>query len=222
MEDIVFHKSSLLKKYQWLVLFVAAFVFGLLSPSRAAAQTIWTLTIDFSKGDDAPSYDVTTSGTSIGGCSYPVPSDGYSITICPGDYVVWKAKTPGKKYSLRVYFPLAALNDSSSKLAHWFEGDDANVTTGGQTGVSPDDHVQYQYAVSVYDKGTGHNKLYLHDPRIIIGTGGKSASNILHDLNSDAKQLDRSLQDNLDEEVRKDLKKLQEIIDELGKHINKQ
>jgi hypothetical protein len=200
---------------------IAVLALVLFAPSSSKAQVTWIVTVDFSSEQDIPVYTVSQSGSSA--CNYPTPADAYLLRICSGDIVVWKAATKSKKYSLKVLFRRAVLDDKNSNPALLFSGNDANPTQGGKTDskITADDHEEYEYIVSVYD--TMHSKHYLHDPKIIIGTGkNTSIKELVQILESNLEQLRNSLRNNTEADVQGDLEKLNKTVRDLRKHLNLQ
>jgi len=215
----MFSQANLWARYQQVVMYIAGLcVLGSLFPISTGAQVTWTLTIDFSSEQDKPVYSVSQSGTSA--CNYPTPKDAYFLNICAGDSVVWNAKTKSGNYKLKIFFHRPCLDDSSGTLAQWFSGDNA-PTTGGKTDgtINFDPHEEYRYDVAVYD--TSRNKVFVHDPKIIVGTGGKTAGELLQSLEANSEALSNLLKTDSNPDVKTNLTNLHDAIHNLQQEVLK-
>jgi hypothetical protein len=221
-------KSNFRKQYERAIGLISIIVaFGLSVPSRSVATT-WTVTIDLHTENDKPHYDVAKSDNV---CTYPIPSDGYILYICRGDTVVWnvKTKTDGD-YKLRIFFQHPVLDDDNSvkpALTKWFDGAKGHLTKGGKvdSSVQSDETEEYAYAVSVYDADKPNRVLYLHDPKIIVGTGRTpSPINSLHTSIAEVNQLVMFFKDNSqaakDVELRKLIEDLNNAVEKLNKQVD--
>jgi hypothetical protein len=171
--------SSFWHSYKHTILFLVA-VWAIMAPINVCAQaarpwvaTTWTVTIDVTDSGghvkEDPDYTYTRTN---GSCPGPSTGPADPLNICAGDTVQWKVVTNSKSDHLRIFQPDAVLLDSGKNRTKRFYAKDGGTTTGGTTmgGVVPN---TYEYCVAAYDKGNPY--LYIHDPKIIIGTGSDEA-----------------------------------------------
>lgn len=205
-----------------LLAFAAVVVtFGLFAPSCSATNVTWRVKITFKASDpDNPTYSVQKGTT--GTCAYlqPQPLQGYAFHICAGDTVVWEVVVPGHTgYKLRIFFPRMAFTGPGGGLKKSFDGDETHLAKG-TVGVPADDLDEYSYSVGVIDKESGN--IYVHDPKIIIGTGtmltGEELVNSLRDISRSGKELNAT--EGNKPKVNEDLKKLDEVIDKLREDLH--
>lgn len=227
------HQLWLACRHKHLAFLIAAMgALGLLCPFHLSAQVVWTVTIAFTTTTsstgapvDHETYTVARNPATGGTCNYSVPDDGgYHLRVCSGDKIYWVVTTPGSQNAVRIFLIHAVLDDANSMPTHLFQAQNAALTGGPvDSNVKPSDFEEYEYSVAAYDINNQH--LYLHEPRIIIGTGGKGSSQeILKVLEGIADRLKRSLEgSSLDTEaVKDDLKKLDAVIADLKKQLNVQ
>lgn len=191
-----------------------AVTLGLFVPSADASGVTWTVTVNFNVTDtDHPKYTVTKTMPSGSSCSYSAPSHAYILHICTGDTVVWQTVTPSQgAYTLRLFFPVAIFNGPGGGLAKSFDGSNTTLATGTvANSITASDDDEYSYSIGVLDNVTG--KLYVHDPKVIIGTGTRlTGAELVNDLQDNSK----SLKDlNVSDKVNEDLKKLDDVIKKL-------
>ena len=172
---------------RFLVYAIAVVGFGILAASGAKAQTA-TLTITIigtGPGPKPAGYRFSSNPNTPAEqrCTFnhgdPVQSSDFrTVRVCPGDKVQWKAETTtasdsGKMRNVMVIFHehsvLARSGGASrDKIFHSRDGD-------ADGGTPPEDatieHKLHEYHIFVVDELT--NRVYVEDPRIIIGTGGK-------------------------------------------------
>lgn len=215
------HQPSLASRHRHLAVLIAVIgAFSVSSPLRVSAQVTWTVTVAFTTnvttGEDHQTYSVSKGTTGV--CNYGVPNDGgYHLRVCKGDKILWVVTTPSGQNWVRIFHQHAILDDTSGNKTHLFQAQNA-AATGGKidSSVKEDDFEEYEYCVAAYDITSQH--LYLHDPRIIVGTGGRELPQELWKvLAGDADRLKQSLQnDPLDTAaVAEDLKKLDGVIRDL-------
>jgi hypothetical protein len=228
MEDLMSDQLSFWNRYQrFATFFIALGVLGLLSPFSATAQVNWLVTVTFTTNattGDHQTYSVTRTPATGGNCPYGVPDDGgYHLRICQRDTLSWSVVTPSNQNEVRIFHQHAVLDDSSGQKTHLFQAKNSAATSGGQVdgSVTPNDYEEYEYCIAVYDITNQH--LYLHDPKIIIGTGGKLApSDLVKILERDAEQLNESLRNDSNADVKEDLEKLRKIIHNLKERLHVQ
>jgi hypothetical protein len=104
--------------------------------------------------------------------SYSAPGipDARDLPVTKGDNIKWKVKSaqPNPKHHAALLFPVTSPFSSTSSL-QWTENDDAAAGYG--VGVAQNVG-QHKYSVSIYDRVT--HKLYLDDPKIIVGSGNNA------------------------------------------------
>ncbi len=206
--------SDLLRSKHLLAFFLlVSSLLTVLPPTSAApppwVPSTWTVLIDFSQGTDTPVYSV--SRTPANG-SCPAWTDPTSLHICAGDTLLWMSKTPpGRKNQLRIYLHHPFLDDSSGNPVRRLESN-SGVAVGGVTSqkIHEDPFEDYSYSIAVHD-GT---KLYIHEPKIIIGTGAnQEAKDELNELKLYAKELREFYEKNQAEKNNKDnVEELRKII----------
>jgi hypothetical protein len=152
-------------------------VFGGLFVSNAKAQTIWTVTIDVNGKKDRPDYSFKSVPDKAPNCApaNPKPSvDAEHLYVCKGDSINWIATASSANYAVTVFTEEAILDGPDKVATQWFHGSSDGTTTlpaGGPI----DEHASlttHQYSVAVFDIAAKH--LYVHDPKIMIGTGSKA------------------------------------------------
>jgi hypothetical protein len=111
--------------------------------------------------------------------SYSAPGipDARNLPVNQGDGIKWRVKSaqPNPKHHGAILFPItspfAGTNGSSLQ---WTENDDA---TAGY-GVGAAQNVgQHKYSVAIYDRVK--HKLYLDDPKIIVGSGNNAITQLM-------------------------------------------
>jgi len=177
-EDLAF--ELLPKRLVFFAVVVAVFggMFAIGANAQEKAKyknTTWTITIIATGANERPSYGITPAATTSG-CddpSNPNPS-AKSLTVCPGDKINWVIKTkegpsypnPGTTY---LFHEESILQDPTSGQAkQGFEGPN-NKMIVSQVDTSAAAGEDDKYYVSVYDRS--QQRLYIDDPKIIIGTG---------------------------------------------------
>jgi hypothetical protein len=173
------HHLDLSASFKHLVTLAIAFaVFGGLFVANANAQTTWTVTIDVKGKKDRPDYHLSSvpAPPHAPNCAPPKPkppADAEHLYVCLGDSINWIANASSAKYTVTVFTEEAILDGPPPENAatQWFHGSSDGTTTlpaGGPI----DEHAPlttHQYSVGVFDIAA--NQLYVHDPKIIIGTG---------------------------------------------------
>jgi hypothetical protein len=142
---------------------------GQVSPKSTTPN--WTITIVATGSNERPHYTVVPAAGS-GACDNDEnPSPTASIlTVCPGDTIEWTAKTTSAGQSKMYLFQEDSyLFDSSGVPAQGFEAVNGIIDAKVDPKATPGD--EHKYYVSVYDNVT--KRLYVDDPKIMIGTGSK-------------------------------------------------
>jgi hypothetical protein len=109
--------------------------------------------------------------------SYSAPGipDARVLPVNQGDDIKWKVKSaaPNPKHHGAILFPVTSPFTGTTSL-QWTENDDA---TAGY-GVGAVQTVgQHKYSVAVFDRVT--DKLYLDDPKIIVGSGNNAITQLM-------------------------------------------
>ena len=142
-----------------------------LASNAKALSTTWKIKIDVSSGNEKPSYSVTPPANThncAGANPSPAPSAEY-LYICAGDSVQWEVKTKGGNGKLSVYQKDLFLYKGAAQ-AQWFHAKEGQ-SDGGTTDVNTPKGQVHEYSVAVFDDDSANPHLYVHDPKIIIGTG---------------------------------------------------
>jgi hypothetical protein len=173
---------------------------GLLIPSCAKAQTTWTVAVDVSSMNKKPVYHVgppAYNGTPS--CKYTLADQIHpeALKVCQGDTVQWVATTNSATYDLYVYQEDADVLSSAGTSVSLVHVTPANPKDGAviSAHAAPGPH---EYYVAVADQADPKGRLYVDDPKIIIGTGTKidaEVSNRLKNILLEAHGL-RALVDN--------------------------
>jgi hypothetical protein len=170
------HHLELRTSFKHFVTLAIGFaVFGGLFVTNAKAQgTTWTVTIDVNGKKDRPGYSFKSAPLNAPNCvgvnPKPAP-DAEHLYVCLGDTINWIATASSAKYTITVFTEEAILDGPDTVATQWFHGSSDGTTTlpaGGPI----DEHAaltRHQYSVGVFDIAANH--LYVHDPKIIIGTG---------------------------------------------------
>jgi hypothetical protein len=108
--------------------------------------------------------------------SYSAPGipDARNLPVNQGDDIKWKVKSapPNPKHHGAILFPVTSPFPGNS--LQWTDNDDA---TAGY-GVGAAQNVgQHKYSVAVYDRVK--HKLYLDDPKIIVGSGNNAITQLM-------------------------------------------
>jgi hypothetical protein len=101
--------------------------------------------------------------------------DARTLAINQGDNIKWKVKSapPNPKHHGALLFPVTSPFGNTSSL-QWTENDDAAAGYG----VGAAQNVgQHKYDVAVFDRVT--HKLYLDDPKIIVGSGNNAVTQLM-------------------------------------------
>jgi hypothetical protein len=141
---------------------------------RAGAGQTWTITIHAMGLGQKPFYTVSppASQAKCTDPEIPAPS-ARMLTVCPGDMIVWKVMTSGS-YKLVIYDEDPCLTDASGTI-QWFESNASVAVTVDPTATVGDQH---KYNVYVYNSSL--KRLYVDDPKYIIG-GGRSLGRTIHE-----------------------------------------
>jgi hypothetical protein len=107
-----------------------------------------------------------------GSISYSVSPtiDPHIMKVNVNDEITWQVKSAGShpKHHAAVLFiattPFLDTNGQPATTFQWSDSDDANIGVGGGKTQTKGTH---EYCVAVFDKAKG--KLYLDDPKIIVG-----------------------------------------------------
>jgi hypothetical protein len=154
---------------RFLAYTIIVFAFGVLFAPSSKSQTIWTITVDVTKGNDPPNYTVDPPADSPKkNCADPNSSPKPSadnLYICPGDQVQWNVMTTGGRGLLTIHQKDGFHYGASSPPQQWYRGTEKG-TLAYLTTAKTDKVYSYEYCVAVYDD---NGSLYTHDPKIIIG-----------------------------------------------------
>ncbi len=157
-----------------VVLAAVVATFGIYLTPRASAQsTAWTITVDVRSGQEKPNYTVSSVPAGASNCLPANPNPPLSpehLYICAGDSVYWTLMTNGKKGKLSVYQKDFFIYKATTPTK-WFHADEGKQSDGGTTDVNGTKGQEHEYSVAVFDDNSGNSHLYVHDPKIIIGTG---------------------------------------------------
>jgi hypothetical protein len=145
---------------------VALASFGSLFVTSAKAQaTTWTVTIDVTSLNKKPVYFIAKSN---GSCPY-APSHPESLHVCASDKVQWQAKTSGSANLIYIYQEDNILLDASgAALVPTLQATNG-APVGGIIDSAASKIGPHEYYIAVFDGA--NNRLYIDDPKIIIGTG---------------------------------------------------
>jgi len=111
--------------------------------------------------------------------SYSAPGipDARNLPVNQGDDIKWKVKSaqPNPKHHGAILFPITSpFPGTNGSSLQWTENDDA---TAGY-GVGAAQNVgQHKYSVAIYDRVK--HKLYLDDPKIIVGSGNSAITQLM-------------------------------------------
>jgi hypothetical protein len=121
--------------------------------------------------------DVTGNDVTGKQISYSAPGipDARDLPVNKGDSIKWKVKSahPNPKHHGAILFPTTSPFAGTNSL-QWTENDD--VTAGYGVGAAQNVG-QHKYSVSIYDRVT--HKLYLDDPKIIVGSGNSAITQLM-------------------------------------------
>ena len=155
-----------------------------------ATATTWTINVDATGQGPTPAYAISSPSSAPKTCSKTnptQPSTGNVLYVCAGDTVQWTATTSKMNGHVYLYHVDPVLNDSSGATAHGFEGLAGQPINGI---VKPTAALgQHEYYVAVFDSDA--HRLYVEDPKIIIGTGNKNGtiSDLVNSIQPQAVQL---------------------------------
>src|SRR5208282_2603700 len=153
--------------------------------TTTVAPTTWTVLIDATSGSlqYSVTYAFTNSTNPPAGsilCPYtsfypnmPTPSKANDLIICPGDTVLWMAKTVGSQNSLRVYIMDENVlddSDAGGTPTHTYSSEDGGLTHRGMAHQNAESWKSHKYLVGLYDKSLNGGVKW-DDPKILIGTG---------------------------------------------------
>jgi hypothetical protein len=138
-------------------------VFGILLASSAQAQTNWIISVDATGSGRKPTYHV---APTIGGCPFQLHQDPQNLHVCPGDKVQWQVISTKKKSELYID-QVDTIFDQSGASPKGFHASDDQPTDSAQIKSNSSLVGGHEYSVSAVDKDT--NRLYVDDPKIIIG-----------------------------------------------------
>jgi hypothetical protein len=107
--------------------------------------------------------------------SAPGIPDARNLPVNQGDDIKWKVKSapPNPKHHGAILFPITSPFAGTNSL-QWTENDDAMAGYG----VGAAQNVgQHKYSVAIYDRVK--HKLYLDDPKIIVGSGNSAITQLM-------------------------------------------
>jgi hypothetical protein len=181
-------------------------VLGILFPFSVKAQTTWTVTVDVSSLNKKPVYKVGLTASGANPCPYTAQDQSHpeALKVCPGDKVLWTATTSSGTYDMYVYLEDAKL-----------------ISTGGLVHVTPASSVggtvsslkpagSYEYYVAIVDQTSG--RLFIDDPKIVIGTGTNMDSLINIEQKAEALSKSLTVGKSVTQEQKKDA---QQIVDDV-------
>lgn len=157
----------------------------------------WIITVVATGSNERPHYTVSpAAGTSLCHHDENTTPTAKVLTVCPGDIIWWVASTKSSQSQMYLYHEESYLFNSNGALAQGFE---AVNTVKIQATVDPNatEGDEHKYYVSVYDNVT--KRLYVDDPKIMIGTGNRKEA-VIDTIVIDANQLAKLLQDGSDRE----------------------
>jgi len=214
---------------------VAAVAFGYVTEPAAKAQgaptpgTKWVVTVDVtmpnpSGGPEVPTYSLSSTPDSPPTCgaSSTASTSLGDVPVCPGDTVLWVAKTARGHGAITVYEWDGVLHNGSAS-PHWFHGN-VGDKIGGTTPAAHPQTGPHEYVVSVYDPDANPPKLFVDDPKIIVGSGNGNLAGpavLLIQIQQSAQlladQLTRVLRDDpkAQEEAKVTLRQIIEDVDRL-------
>jgi hypothetical protein len=121
--------------------------------------------------------DVTGDGVTGKQITYSAPGipDARDLPVIQGDDIKWKVKSapPNPKHRSAILFPITSPFAGTNSL-QWGENDDAAVGYGPGAAQTVGQHY---YCVAVYDKVK--HKVYLDDPKIIVGSGNSAVTQLM-------------------------------------------
>jgi hypothetical protein len=177
-----------------LLFFVIAIAsFGIVLVSSAKAQTTWTVTVDVTSLNKKPVYTLLppiVNGSPA--CKYTTQKHPESLYVCNDDIVLFQANTAPDSsshlmnYDLYIYQEDDMIVDNSATpvpipIVHAKTGTAKGGKVSGKNGA-------HAYYVAVFDNA--NNRMYVDDPKIIIGTGSKlNISELLDEIEPLALQL---------------------------------
>jgi len=111
--------------------------------------------------------------------SYSAPGipDARNLPVNQGDGIKWKVKSaqPNPKHYSAILFPTTSpLASTTGSSLHWTENDDATAGYGAGAAQTVGQHY---YCVAVFDRVK--HKLYLDDPKIIVGSGNNAVTQLM-------------------------------------------
>lgn len=201
-----------------MVFVIALAVLGIIFVSSANAQTTWKITIVANGSKEKPTYKVSPRADSSDCADDQNPAPTAEIlTVCPGDIIVWQSATtepagfatPGRTY---IYHEDVFLLDQSKTTLEALNGKPITATVDPKAVAGE----QHKYYVAAYDEL--QKRLYLDDPKIIIGTG--SEDDLVRGIRKDCQKLLSRLKNpdaetqgkQLCEAVDKDVQKLKDLL----------
>ncbi|HEY2546746.1 MAG TPA: hypothetical protein VGI46_11825 [Candidatus Acidoferrum sp.] len=148
---------------------IAVAALSILSTSYAKANTQWTITVSVNKGTDPPKFGLSYTGPDPT-CGVPAQSDQdpENLYVCPGDTVIWIPATKGQKGWLIVE-QVNGFQPAPGAPPMWFRGKEDKSLVATVTTDANDDGSIYEYCVAVHDDNGANTKLFVHDPKIIVG-----------------------------------------------------
>jgi hypothetical protein len=137
---------------------------------NARANTIWVVHVDVTSGNDLPVYTITSTPPGASNCDpkHTAHTSQGDVPICPGDSIQWAFVTKGGNGSLTIHQSDGILKDGHGNAKYWIREQEqglADTNTEDPTIVSG----VFKYCVAIYDNGS--NRVYTHDPKIIVGGG---------------------------------------------------
>jgi hypothetical protein len=155
-----------------LAAFGSLFVTGAKAQNSKSTAPTWTITVIANGSKEKPQYSVfpTAGSSQCYNDENPSPTAS-TLTVCPDDIILWKAQTTSGKYKLYIFHEESYLKDVNGVYSQGFE--DVNGQILATVGHDANGSYEHKYYVTVYDKVT--KRLYLDDPKIMIGTGSRHA-----------------------------------------------
>jgi hypothetical protein len=144
--------------------------------ARSSAAPTWTITIHATGSGQKPYYTVSPPART-GKCAdpeNPAPT-AERLTVCAGDTVQWNV-APNGSDNLILYTEDSCLQDANG-ASQWFDSKAPIVATVNPHATAGEQH---KYYVTVYDDPT--KRLYVDDPKFIIGGGRRAGRVLLEDI----------------------------------------
>lgn len=192
---------------RFFVYAITVAVCSILIASTAKAKSTWTITVVATGSKSKPSYNITMTGSNI--CGYSIPADFRNLYVCQGDDVFWTVKSTGNPAQFQMYVyhedPIILQNNNPIQ---WFDISDTKPQDGGTVTSDGSMVLDHKYYVAVFDKNS--HRLYVEDPKVIIGTGK---------LTAEVKAI-RAKCGDLEKLVTEDKEKAKAICNDIEKRLN--